>query len=421
VAVRIQTPSKVQGLLHFDSDTVTITKEGYYGVHTSSKPLTLIIIEADMTVDVTEIEKRINDSYELPNSVVDVVPHPLVTVRTYTYQHGDFIRQCIEGVLMQKTTFPFEFIIGEDFSTDGTREIVFEYAQRYPNVIRVITADYNVGGMANVIRCRRRTRGKYIALCDGDDYWTDPLKLQKQVDFLESHPEYGLVHTDHDKLYVAENKIVHSVRKSFLNSHQTHYKDQKQLFDMIIEGSYPILTATTVFRASLYDTIQKQLNEILGQFLMGDTPAWLEMSRLTKFHYIDEVCAVHRILPESAAHSRSVVKQLRFTLSEAEMRVYFVKKYRTDMPMPLKRRYNKSLILYKTFVPNYIDRYPLIQPGVIERFFYNIHHPSTRFLVQLWFRLLSIKDYGIRFAICLLMKKVRLLAKSLVKSLLLIK
>ncbi|MBM3241971.1 glycosyltransferase [Candidatus Poribacteria bacterium] len=359
-----------------------------------------------MTVDVTEIEKRINDSYELPNSVVDVVPHPLVTVRTYTYQHRDFIRQCLDGVLMQKTTFPFEFIIGEDFSTDGTREIVFEYAQRYPDVIRVITADYNVGGEANVIRCRRRTRGKYIALCDGDDYWTDPLKLQKQVDFLEAHPECGLVHTNCDVLYVAENKIVHSFCK-FWGNRQIHYKDQGQLFYMLTEGPYPIKNSTIVFRASLYDTIQKQLDEIRGQFLMGDLAVWLEMSRLAKFHYIDEACAVYRVLPESVSRSRSVVKQLRFTLSAEEMRVYFVKKYRTDMPMPLKRRYNQALILYKTFVPNYIDRYPLIQPGVIERFFYKIHHPSTRFLVRLWFRLLFIKDYGIRYAVGKLMKRVR--------------
>lgn len=145
-----------------------------------------------MVIDVAEIEKRVNDSYELPNSVIAVVQQPLVTVRTSTYQHGAFIRQCIEGVLMQKTAFPFEFIIGEDFSTDGTRQIVFEYAQRYPNVIRVITADYNVGMKANGTRCMRRARGKYIALCEGDDYWTDPLKLQKQVDFLEANLEYSV-------------------------------------------------------------------------------------------------------------------------------------------------------------------------------------------------------------------------------------
>jgi len=128
------------------------------------------------------------DSYELPNRVKETVPDPLVTVFTVTYQHAHYIRDCIEGVLMQKTTFPVEYVIGEDCSTDGTREIVLEYAKKYPDKIRVVTADRNVGLKANAERCRKALRGKYAALCEGDDYWTDPLKLQKQVEFLEANP-----------------------------------------------------------------------------------------------------------------------------------------------------------------------------------------------------------------------------------------
>lgn len=142
-----------------------------------------------MTLTQEEIDKRISDSYEVPNNVVNAVPKPMVTVRTSTYQHGLYIKDCIEGVLMQKTEFPIEFVIGEDFSTDGTREIVFDYAEKYPDIIRVITADYNVGSKANGGRCKRAARGKYMATCEGDDYWTDPLKLQKQVDFMEENAE----------------------------------------------------------------------------------------------------------------------------------------------------------------------------------------------------------------------------------------
>lgn len=145
-----------------------------------------------MILSSEEIEKRVADSYELPNEVLKEVPEPMVSIRTSTYNHGPYIKQCIEGVLMQKTSFPFEYIIGEDFSTDETREIVFEYAKKYPQIIRVVTADYNVGSKANGQRCIRRSRGKYMAICEGDDYWTDPLKLQKQVDFLESHLDYSM-------------------------------------------------------------------------------------------------------------------------------------------------------------------------------------------------------------------------------------
>lgn len=120
------------------------------------------------------------------------VPAPLVSVYVATYQHRDYIKDCIEGVLMQKTSFPFEFIIGEDFSTDGTREIVKDYAKRHPSLIRMLTADRNMGQKANRVRCLIACRGKYVALCDGDDYWTDPLKLQKQVDFMKANPDYSL-------------------------------------------------------------------------------------------------------------------------------------------------------------------------------------------------------------------------------------
>ena len=143
-----------------------------------------------MVLTEIEINKRVSDSYEVKNNVLEAVPTPLVSIRTSTYNHGPYIKQCIEGVLMQKTNFPFEYIIGEDCSTDETREIVFDYAKRYPNIIRVITANYNVGSKANGRRCINACRGKYMAICEGDDYWTDPLKLQKQVDFLEENKEY---------------------------------------------------------------------------------------------------------------------------------------------------------------------------------------------------------------------------------------
>ena len=127
-------------------------------------------------------------SYEVPNRVLQVMPTPMVSVRTITYNHAKYIERAIEGVLMQETDFPFEYLIGEDFSNDGTREIVLRYAERYPERIRVFTADRNVGIRENLQRVRRGFRGKYLAFCEGDDEWTDPLKLQKQVDIMESDP-----------------------------------------------------------------------------------------------------------------------------------------------------------------------------------------------------------------------------------------
>lgn len=117
---------------------------------------------------------------------------PLLSIVTITYNHEPFIAKTIEGVLMQQVKFPIELIIAEDCSTDGTRAICQRYAEEYPELIRLITSDSNVGAIANERRAMLAARGKYIAFCEGDDYWTDPLKLQKQVDFLESHPDYSV-------------------------------------------------------------------------------------------------------------------------------------------------------------------------------------------------------------------------------------
>lgn len=140
----------------------------------------------------SDIEEITSDSYELSNHVLEAVPNPKVTVRTATFNQANNIERCMESILMQETTFDFEYIIGEDCSTDGTREIVFKYAEKYPDIIRVITADRNLGLKANNYRCRKATRGEFTALCEGDDYWTDPQKLQKQINYLTEHPECDL-------------------------------------------------------------------------------------------------------------------------------------------------------------------------------------------------------------------------------------
>lgn len=117
---------------------------------------------------------------------------PLVSIICITYNHEKLISQAIHGFLIQKTSFPFEIIIGEDHSTDGTFEIVENFVKKYPGIIILTTSDHNVGIIANERRTILRATGKYIAFCEGDDYWTDPLKLQKQIDFLEKNDDYSV-------------------------------------------------------------------------------------------------------------------------------------------------------------------------------------------------------------------------------------
>ena len=126
--------------------------------------------------------------------------NPKVSVCMVTYNQENFIAQAIECALMQKTDFDYEIVIGEDCSTDRTREVVVDYQKKHPDKIKTLLHPYNLGpvhspGKNNFIKTLKICKGRYIALCEGDDYWTDPLKLQKQVDFLEANPEYSFCTT----------------------------------------------------------------------------------------------------------------------------------------------------------------------------------------------------------------------------------
>jgi len=254
-----------------------------------------------MALDAVEIEKRVNDSYELPNTALGAVPAPVVTVRTYTYQHAPYIQDCIEGVLAQKTTFPFEYIIGEDCSADGTREIVFDYAQRYPHIIRVVTADYNVGGKANVRRCINRTRGKYVALCEGDDYWISPLKLQRQVDFMEAHPDVSLCF--HNALILNEK---YAAARLFFES------PPAEILNFAAAYQTPLPTASMMARRH----ILASLPDWRLKAWCGDLPVRLWCAHHGHFGYLDQMMAVYR------RHSGSL---------EAGMRAQNYKTYYDDV------------------------------------------------------------------------------------------
>jgi glycosyltransferase involved in cell wall biosynthesis len=134
---------------------------------------------------------------------------PMVSVVVITYQHIRHIKQCLDSILMQDTDFAYEIILGDDESTDGTRELCVEYAKKHPDQIRLMlhsrennmVINGNPTGRFNFVYNLKHSNGKYIALCEGDDYWTDPNKLQKQVDFLEANPDYSLCYHKMSNLF----------------------------------------------------------------------------------------------------------------------------------------------------------------------------------------------------------------------------
>ncbi len=143
----------------------------------------------------------------------------MVSVCCITYNHKEFIAQTLQSFLMQKTNFKFEVIIGDDCSTDGATEIIEKIQAENPEIVKLLCSPKNIGAHENMRNVLKYCKGKYIALCDGDDYWIDPLKLQKQVDFLEQHSEYVIcchytrvINTAFETLYVdpKPKPLVHS-------------------------------------------------------------------------------------------------------------------------------------------------------------------------------------------------------------------
>jgi len=255
---------------------------------------------------------------------MSLIDKPLVSVKMITYNHAPYIAQAIEGILQQETNFPFELVIGEDCSTDGTREIVFEYRKKYPDIIRVITSEQNVGVTKNGYRVEKACRGKYIAYCEGDDYWHNPYKMQKQVDYLESHPECAMVHSDGDCYYTVTGKRIRSIQKY----RGTRPPDDPDILEILM-GKWVALTCTVCARRDLLVKIIDS-DPILyqnGRFLMGDTPRWAELSCLGKIAYIDESLATANALAESASRSKDTVKSLYFNKSCKEMVLYLHDKY----------------------------------------------------------------------------------------------
>lgn len=175
----------------------------------------------------------------------------LVSVCCMTYNHVSFIRQCLDGFMMQKCSFNFEVLIHDDASTDGTQNIIQEYVTRYPDIIKPIYQkenQYSKGIDPNVKYNFSRAKGKYIAMCEGDDYWTDPYKLQKQVDFLESHPDY--VMCSHRFNQYIQNKNLLAEEKDL--TFQGADYDLKNL----IGGKWLTQTLTVMYRRSALDLKQ---------------------------------------------------------------------------------------------------------------------------------------------------------------------
>jgi len=208
---------------------------------------------------------------------------PKVSIKTLAFNHEKFIAQAIESVLMQKVNFSYELVIGEDCSTDDTRRIVRDYQKKYPGKIRPLLYERNMGRRYNMLNTIKESRGQYIALLDGDDYWTSDNKLQKQVDFLDRHPECSICFHN--------VKLVYEDGNSSQLFHSQPLRPVLKLQDLIDTNFIP--TCSAVFRNHLFD----EFPELFDSIPFGDWPLHILNAQKGDIGYIDEVMAVYRIHP----------------------------------------------------------------------------------------------------------------------------
>lgn len=229
--------------------------------------------------------------------------NPLVSVHMITYNHERYIRQAIEGVMMQKTDFEFELVIGEDASPDKTREICFEYQKKYPDKIRVLWSENNTFAIgANMVRVDAACRGKYIAFCEGDDYWINPNKLQRQVDAFRNNPKLGMC-------LMATNNLIEATGELREFDPQRNIKglvkSGRKAVDLVLNGGringYKLTrsnyqTSGWMIVRELLEEYKSRVPEVASVRLsFGDTLILALMAQWSDLYFIEEVGSVYRI------------------------------------------------------------------------------------------------------------------------------
>lgn len=239
-----------------------------------------------------------------------------VSIRCFAYNHERFIRQCLDGFVMQKTDFRFEAIVHDDASTDNTAAIIREYAEKYPDIIKPIYETENQyskhdGSLTRIMNAH--TRGKYVAMCEGDDYWTDPYKLQKQVDFLESHPDYVMCSHLFD--------VYNERNKQLQKNDESSFTGKSYDLDTLINGEWYFQPLTVLFRFDAYDR-----EHFASYGLSMDVILYYELLRRGgKGYCLPDVMAVYRIHDGGVWSLKSLDKQ-RAMEFQARLAIYRVEK-----------------------------------------------------------------------------------------------
>lgn len=266
-------------------------------------------------------------------------PTPLVSICCLAYNQEKYIRQAIEGLLMQRTSFPYEIIIHDDASTDSTQEIIEEYFLEFPHIIRPIFQKknkYSTLGMSFLFKyVSSEAKGKYIALCAGDDFWIDPLKIQKQVNLLESNSEFGLVHTKAIRFVQEEQKFKGSRGFKVDN-----------LEELLTENTIAAFTVC-MRRKLLMEYFEKVRPESHTNWTVEDYPTWIWFMLNSKIKFINEYTGVYRWSMGSLSHIKDDYKVVKFGEGVYSVIDYFLSEVSSlKSNNKIRARYYSNIIKY---------------------------------------------------------------------------
>lgn len=208
-----------------------------------------------------------------------------VSVSVITYKHARYIRQCLDSILSQKVDFKYQIVVGEDCSNDGTREILLEYQEKYPDIFVLLLNEQNMGAAKNNHNVKLHCQGQYIATCEGDDFWVDDQKLQKQVDFLEAHPEYVAVGSNSVSVDTDGNHPKKSM--FFWQTNRSYCLDDYQKYGLIIHGSTLLHRNVIPYRTEKYVKLrlaEPTMGDVLTRVLLYDKGSIFVMPEVTHAH-----------------------------------------------------------------------------------------------------------------------------------------
>lgn len=295
-----------------------------------------------------------------------------VSVFIITYNQEQYIAQTIESILMQKTNFNYQLVIGEDCSTDQTRSICESYATKYGGKIKLLPElDKNIGLISNYMRTIKECDGKYIAICDGDDYWIDENKLQKQVDFLETNLDYSIVYTGVRKLF-KDGKTFDSVY---------NLEQKNPDFDDLIFNNF--IHSVTVLFKNIQNT--EEVPFWFVNFPFGDWQTYLWVIKDgSKIHFFDDITAVYRMNIGVSSRYMSSNSSFIQVILKILNNIYFDESFshkkeivarsiaskRKDLMTSLNREKNyfKAFMQYVFIMKNSKESYQ-----VTKLYFYSIH------------------------------------------------